>query len=281
MKRATVFALALCILLCSCTANPTDEEKPSYTSTDPENSLEISADAEAVEWPTAEEIRATIDAEQVEVYWLAEEVPIPEQMACYSVAALDLEAFWNTLSEKLENATARVDSGSLYITDGAEQIQAILEALEDATGTAFTEVNVADDDTTIQHRYAQTVDDVILDTEGYTPDGGAEVMPGTKVDVLEDGRVSIQDPLILGQQTQIVNKDDLVQVEDIQTLCTTYYQIYGLPCVAVVTGLDLVYYGAGEELLPAWCLDITWYPSENGHRTSQMIDGTIGVYLRQ
>lgn len=287
MKRTAVFAFVLCILLYGCTAKPTDEmlptgeENPPYTSTDTEDSLEVSTDEETVEWPTAEEIRATIDAEQVEVYWLADVMPMPEQITCYSIAALDLEAFWDTLGEEIQNATGWVESGTLSISGGSEQIQTILDALSDATGTAFTEISVADDDTTIQHRYAQTVNGVILDTEGYTPGGGVEVIPGTKVDVYKDGRVSIQNPQLLEEQSQTLSKEDLMRPEDARALCTSYYQSYGLPCVTVVTGLELVYYDAGGELLPAWRFDTTWYPSENGHITSQMVDGQTGEYLRQ
>ena len=82
MKRTAVFAFVLCILLYGCTAKPTEEmlptgeANPPYTSTDTKDSLEVSADEETVAWPTAEEIRATIDAGQVEVYWLADVTPI-------------------------------------------------------------------------------------------------------------------------------------------------------------------------------------------------------------
>lgn len=51
-------------------------------------------------------------------------------------------------------------------------------------------MSVAEEDTTIQCSYAQAVDGIVLDTEGYTPGGGSEVIPGTRVDVYQDGRVS-------------------------------------------------------------------------------------------
>ena len=111
--------------------------------------------------------------------------------------------------------------------------------------------------------------------------GGAEVIPGTRVDVYENGRVSIQNPLCVGQKTRTLRKADLMDTEEIQALCRIYYESYGLPCVTVVTGLELVYYSADGELRPAWSLEETWYPSENGHITSQMLDGQTGEYLRQ
>ena len=217
---------------------------------------------------------------QAEVYWLADAIQVPEQMNCYTVDALDMELFWDTLKEKLQNEEGTIESGTLEIFNGAEQIQTILEELSNATGAAFVETSVTEENTTIQCRYAQAVDGVVLDTEGYMP-GGAEVIPGTRVDVYENGRVSIQNPLCVGQKTRTLRKADLMDTEEIQALCRIYYESYGLPCVTVVTGLGLVYYSADGELRPAWSLEETWYPSENGHITSQMLDGQTGEYLRQ
>ncbi len=281
----------LCILLCLCgctgrSANElrhTDEDIRPYagtTETVQEDSLKIPVENEAIEWPTAEEISATIAAEQVEVYWLADAVQAPEQMTCYSATALDMEAFWETLNEKMPRATGRVENGTLEIFNGAEQIQTILEELSNATGAAFVETSVTEENTTIQCRYAQAVDGVVLDTEGYMP-GGAEVIPGTRVDVYQDGRVSIQNPLRVGQKTRTLSKADLMDIEEVQDLCRIYYENCGLPCVTVVTGGGLVYYSSDGELRPAWSLEETWYPSENGHITSQMLDGQTGEYLRQ
>lgn len=284
-------SVMLCILLCLCgctgrSANElrhTDEDIRPYagtTETVQEDSLKIPVENEAIEWPTAEEISATIAAEQVEVYWLADAVQAPEQMTCYSATALDMEAFWETLNEKMPRATGRVENGTLEIFNGAEQIQTILEELSNATGAAFVETSVTEENTTIQCRYAQAVDGVVLDTEGYMP-GGAEVIPGTRVDVYENGRVSIQNPLCVGQKTRTLRKADLMDTEEVQDLCRIYYENCGLPCVTVVTGGGLVYYSSDGELRPAWSLEETWYPSENGHITSQMLDGQTGEYLRQ
>lgn len=284
-------SVMLCILLCLCgctgrSANElrhTDEDIRPYTGTTEtvqEDSLKIPVENEAIEWPTAEEIRTTIAAEQAEVYWLADAIQVPEQMNCYTVDALDMELFWDTLKEKLQNEEGTIESGTLEIFNGAEQIQTILEELSNATGAAFVETSVTEENTTIQCRYAQAVDGVVLDTEGYMP-GGAEVIPGTRVDVYENGRVSIQNPLRVGQKTRTLSKADLMDIEEVQDLCRIYYENCGLPCVTVVTGGGLVYYSSDGELRPAWSLEETWYPSENGHITSQMLDGQTGEYLRQ
>lgn len=285
-------SVMLCILLCLCgctgrSANElrhTDEDIRPYTETTEtvqEDSLKIPVENEAIEWPTAEEISATIAAEQVEVYWLADAVQAPEQMTCYSAAALDMEAFWETLNEKMPRATGRVESGSLSIFNGAEQIETVLEELNNATGTIFVETSATEENTTIQRIYAQTIDGIVLDTEGYTPGGGAEVVPGIRVDVYEDGRIFIQNPMCVGMKTQTLSKADLMDREEVQMLCRSYYESYGLPCVTVVTGLELVYYNADGVLRPAWSLEQTWYPSAKGHITSQMLDGQTGEYLRQ
>lgn len=285
-------SVMLCILLCLCgctgrSANElrhTDEDIRPYagtTETVQEDSLKIPIEDEAIEWPTAEEISATIAAEQVEVYWLADAVQAPEQMTCYSAAALDMEAFWETLNEKMPRATGRVESGTLSIFNGAEQIETILEELNNATGTIFVETSATEEKTTIQRIYAQTIDGIVLDTEGYTPGGGAEVVPGIRVDVYEDGRIFIQNPMCVGMKTQTLSKADLMDREEVQMLCRSYYESYGLPCVTVVTGLELVYYNADGVLRPAWSLEQTWYPSAKGHITSQMLDGQTGEYLRQ
>ncbi len=282
----------LCILLCLCgctgrSANElrhTGEDIRPYTGTTEtvqEDSLKIPVENEAIEWPTAEEISATIAAEQVEVYWLADAVQAPEQMTCYSAAALDMEAFWETLNEKMPRATGRVESGTLSIFNGAEQIETILEELNNATGTIFVETSATEENTTIQRIYAQTIDGIVLDTEGYTPGGGAEVVPGIRVDVYEDGLIFIQNPMCVGMKTQTLSKADLMDREEVQMLCRSYYESYGLPCVTVVTGLELVYYNADGVLRPAWSLEQTWYPSAKGHITSQMLDGQTGEYLRQ
>ena len=282
----------LCILLCLCgctgrSANElrhTDEDIRPYTETTEtvqEDSLKIPVENETIEWPTAEEISATIAAEQVEVYWLADAVQAPEQMTCYSAAALDMEAFWETLNEKMPRATGRVESGTLSIFNGAEQIETILEELNNATGTIFVETSATEENTTIQRIYAQTIDGIVLDTEGYTPGGGAEVVPGIRVDVYEDGRIFIQNPMCVGMKTQTLSKADLMDREEVQMLCRSYYESYGLPCVTVVTGFELVYYNADGVLRPAWSLEQTWYPSAKGHITSQMLDGQTGEYLRQ
>lgn len=284
-------SVMLCIHLCLCgctgrSANElrhTDEDIRPYTGTTEtvqEDSLKIPVENEAIEWPTAEEIRTIIAAEQAEVYWLADAIQVPEQMNCYTVDALDMEAFWETLNEKMPRATGRVESGTLEIFNGTEQIQTILEELSNATGAAFVETSVTEENTTIQCRYAQAVDGVVLDTEGYMP-GGAEVIPGTRVDVYENGRVSIQNPMCVGQKTRTLRKADLMDTEEVQALCRIYYESYGLPCVTVVTGFELVYYNADGVLRPAWSLEQTWYPSAKGHITSQMLDGQTGEYLRQ
>lgn len=296
MKKMLCFIIAvsvmLCILLCLCgctgrSANElrhTDEDIRPYTETTEtvqEDSLKIPIEDEAIEWPTAEEISATIAAEQVEVYWLADAVQAPEQMTCYSATALDMELFWDTLKEKLQNDEGAIESGTLEIFNGAERIQTILEELSNATGAAFVETSVTEENTTIQCRYAQAVDGIVLDTEGYTPGGGAEVVPGIRVDVYEDGHISIQNPLCVGMKTQTLSKADLMDREEVQMLCRSYYESYGLPCVTVVTGFEIVYYNADGVLRPAWSLEQTWYPSAKGHITSQMLDGQTGEYLRQ
>lgn len=296
MKKMLCFIIAvsvmLCILLCLCgctgrSANElrhTDEDIRPYagtTETVQEDSLKIPIEDEAIEWPTAEEISATIAAEQVEVYWLADAIQVPEQMNCYTVDALDMELFWDTLKEKLQNVDGVIESGTLSIFNGAEQIETVLEELNNATGTIFVETSAAEENTTIQRIYAQTIDGIVLDTEGYTPGGGAEVVPGIRVDVYEDGRISIQNPLCVGMKTQTLSKADLMDREEVQMLCRSYYESYGLPCVTVVTGFELVYYNADGVLRPAWSLEQTWYPSAKGHITSQMLDGQTGEYLRQ
>ncbi len=296
MKKMVCFIIAvsvmLCILLCLCgctgrSANElrhTDEDIRPYTETTEtvqEDSLKIPVENETIEWPTAEEISATIAAEQVEVYWLADAIQVPEQMNCYTVDALDMELFWDTLKEKLQNDEGAIESGTLSIFNGAEQIETILEELSNATGAAFVETSVTEENTTIQRIYAQTIDGIVLDTEGYTPGGGAEVVPGIRVDVYEDGRIFIQNPMCVGMKTQTLSKADLMDREEVQMLCRSYYESYGLPCVTVVTGLELVYYNADGVLRPAWSLEQTWYPSAKGHITSQMLDGQTGEYLRQ
>lgn len=85
----------------------------------------------------------------------------------------------------------------------------------------------------------------------------------------------------MGQKTRTLSKADLMDIEEVQDLCRIYYENCGLPCVTVVTGGGLVYYSSDGELRPAWSLEETWYPSENGHITSQMLDGQTGEYLRQ
>ncbi len=285
-------SVMLCILLCLCgctgrSANElrhTDEDIRPYTETTEtvqEDSLKIPVENETIEWPTAEEIRTTIAAEQAEVYWLADAIQVPEQMNCYTVDALDMELFWDTLKEKLQNDEGAIESGTLSIFNGAEQIETILEELSNATGAAFVETSVTEENTTIQRIYAQTIDGIVLDTEGYTPGGGAEVVPGIRVDVYEDGRIFIRNPMCVGMKTQTLSKADLMDREEVQMLCRSYYESYGLPCVTVVTGLELVYYNADGVLRPAWSLEQTWYPSAKGHITSQMLDGQTGEYLRQ
>lgn len=285
-------SVMLCILLCLCgctgrSANElrhTDEDIRPYTETTEtvqEDSLKIPVENETIEWPTAEEIRTTIAAEQAEVYWLADAIQVPEQMNCYTVDALDMELFWDTLKEKLQNDEGAIESGTLSIFNGAEQIETILEELNNATGTIFVETSATEENTTIQRIYAQTIDGIVLDTEGYTPGGGAEVVPGIRVDVYEDGRIFIQNPMCVGMKTQTLSKADLMDREEVQMLCRSYYESYGLPCVTVVTGLELVYYNADGVLRPAWSLEQTWYPSAKGHITSQMLDGQTGEYLRQ
>ena len=167
-------SVMLCILLCLCgctgrSANElrhTDEDIRPYTETTEtvqEDSLKIPVENETIEWPTAEEIRTTIAAEQAEVYWLADAIQVPEQMNCYTVDALDMELFWDTLKEKLQNDEGAIESGTLSIFNGAEQIETILEELSNATGAAFVETSVTEENTTIQRIYAQTIDGIVLD----------------------------------------------------------------------------------------------------------------------
>ena len=140
MKRKVIFTCTLCFLLCVCGCTPrtageirrTDEESQADANAAgvvQGDSLKTPVENEATEWPTAEEIRTTIAAEQTEVYWLANAIQIPEQMNCYTVDALDMEMFWDTLKEKLQNGKGAIESGTLSIFNGAEQIQPVLEEL--------------------------------------------------------------------------------------------------------------------------------------------------------
>ena len=90
MKQKAIFTCALCILLCvcGCTARTAGEiqrtDKESQAETNAagvaqEDSTKTPVEKEAAEWPTAEEIRTTIAAEQAEVYWLADAIQVPEQ----------------------------------------------------------------------------------------------------------------------------------------------------------------------------------------------------------
>lgn len=153
MKRKVIFTCTLCFLLCVCGCTPrtageirrTDEESQADANAAgvvQGDSLKTPVENEATEWPTAEEIRTTIAVEQTEVYWLANAIQIPEQMNCYTVDALDMEMFWDTLKEKLQNGKGAIESGTLSIFNGAEQIQPVLEELSRVTGTAFVEVSV-------------------------------------------------------------------------------------------------------------------------------------------
>ena len=94
MKRKVIFTCTLCFLLCVCGCTPrtageirrTDEESQADANAAgvvQGDSLKTPVENEATEWPTAEEIRTTIAAEQTEVYWLANAIQIPEQMNCY------------------------------------------------------------------------------------------------------------------------------------------------------------------------------------------------------
>ena len=158
MKQKTVLMFALCVFMCvcGCTAKPMDE----MGRTD-ENSDMLSSATENAASRMAPAMQEKVDAVQA-----------PEQMTCYSAAALDMEAFWETLNEKMPRATGRVESGTLSIFNGAEQIETILEELNNATGTIFVETSATEENTTIQRIYAQTIDGIVLDTEGYTPGGG-------------------------------------------------------------------------------------------------------------
>lgn len=122
MKQKVVFACTLCFILCvcGCTAKNageirrTDEESQAYASAEGvvQEDIKTPVENEDTEWPTAEEIKTTIAAKQIEVYWLAGAIQIPEQMNCYTVDALDMEMFWGTLKEKLKN-----DEGTMGMAD--------------------------------------------------------------------------------------------------------------------------------------------------------------------
>ena len=79
MKRKVIFTCTLCFLLCVCGCTPrtageirrTDEESQADANAAgvvQGDSLKTPVENEATEWPTAEEIRTTIAAEQTEVY---------------------------------------------------------------------------------------------------------------------------------------------------------------------------------------------------------------------
>ena len=104
MKNKLILIWILCLLLCSCAADPDPVQIPTAADPVQADTPTTPADKETVVWPNAEEIRSTIKKEQTTVYWLADTMQIPDQITCYNVTTLDLDNFLNTLSEKLKNA---------------------------------------------------------------------------------------------------------------------------------------------------------------------------------
>ena len=292
MKYArTILAgsIILCLLLSGCgsdtSQNTFEQSVPETQNVEPEEAaLSVAETPPASDpYPTPDEIRAVIDAGESRLYWLASPPELHASVAVYAVNTPDMDDFGADFSEIVgpDCALSEAESASsITVTAGDPETATAkaLDALSRITGISYVAVEAEDEWS--DFKYAPELDGYCVDSIGY-PYGDGEWSPGTYLGVAENGQMTVSNPLILEAESKSVQSASLISPETVQTICTAYFENYGLPTVVVVENISLVYYYSDQQLLPAWKCELTRFMSENGHPDSIMLDAQTGELLRK
>lgn len=285
-KQLFIFlAASICLALVfgGCEYKPEDAQTASEDLAAISESVEDSSNTVIEKYPTKEEILDCINAGDSKLVWLASPPELHESVAVYAVNTPDMDDFGADFSEIVgpDCALSEAESASsITVTAGDPETATAkaLDALSRITGMSYVAVKAEDEWS--DFKYAPELDGYCVDSIGY-PYGDGEWSPGTYLGVAENGQMTVSNPLILEAESKSVQSASLISPETVQTICTAYFENYGLPTVVVVENISLVYYYSDQQLLPAWKCELTRFMSENGHPDSIMLDAQTGELLRK
>ncbi|MCI8844021.1 MAG: hypothetical protein HFF08_07930 [Oscillospiraceae bacterium] len=287
-----------------------DKERAVTEKTESRNEVSLEADAEKTQsehmdgYPSAAEISAALADKKGLVYWLAPDPAVPNVCSTLNAETANTEKLWDAIHDRVfENANLTVqempeeypyrcyqfnwNDQSWDLTIGSISIELRSDAsLDEDTQesildilTEWTGMGISFKTGEINH-YAFTYNDLVLDEYGYSL-GGDEWIPDSIIS-LGDNRISICNPVVIQSDCETIGTETLLTMDSARAICEAYYRAAasGVPSVSIITDVELVYYFADDQLLPAWRLTGQQYMTPNGHELSMLLDAVSGEIIR-
>lgn len=243
---------------------------------------EVPDTTDTTEYPSIESILATIDDGQSRVYWVANDYEVPGSLNVISVNTSDMNDVWASISGILgvDYFAQDVLTSGFSITSDNLDVNAVINALTQSTGMEYVETTNGIE---FSSKYVPTIDGYCVDSEGYSSGNNGDYVAGSYVGIRDNSSVYVSMPISVNTVQDTVDASDLISLQNVEALCSAYYENYGIPSVVVVESVELGYYysNANQQLRPAWICQTTSYMSSNGHADSVMIDAITGEMLRK
>lgn len=269
--------------------------------------LQTSVPEDTDGYPTTEEILSILDNGEGKVFWLADDPDIPNACIIPDAESADAEDVWDDIFDAVfvsaditgesnnegrqimfdwnsQSWTAEISAKSITLSaDSAIEngvLDDLVKAISGYTNMSAAEVDASESDGE-KSRYIFAYGGIALDEYGYSTESDVWISE-SKISVLTDGGILISNPVIVKDSSETIDSDTLVTMDAVKQICETYYtqMAEGVPSVCVITNVELVYYYADGQLLPAWRLTGTQYMSKNGHDLSVLIDAQTGKMIR-
>lgn len=250
-----------------------------------DNRSEATDDGEGgstTEYPTTDDILATIDAGESKVYWIADAYEATGTLDVINVDIFEPNALWEKVSDLLGTGYSAQDITTVGFSIVSENLRTdeVINTLTETTGMEYTEISAGDEFAT---KYVPMVNGYSVDEEGYSSGSNGDYIAGSYIGFNGNGVAFVCMPLHMGSVQETVNASELISMQNVEALCTAYYENYGIPSVVVIESVELVYYysSTNQQLRPAWVCQTTAYMSKNGHGDSVLIDAITGELLRK
>lgn len=265
-------------------------------------------------YPSMAEISAALEDGKGIVYWLAPDPTVPDVCKTLNVETVNMEMLWNTILDRVFENASMIEEESpeayrryrfdwndllwrLELADISFELHCdvgidgeILDPVPDIDGeiqdsildilTKWTGMGLSFKNGEINH-YAFTYNGLELDEYGYSP-GGDEWVSDSIVS-LGDGRIYIGNPVVIQGDRESISKESLLTMDSARAICEAYYRAAasGVPSVSIITNVELVYYFADNQLLPAWRLNGQQYITLDGYeQLSMLLDAVSGEIIR-
>lgn len=258
--------------------------------TAPENAAKTKGSQTAVEtsdaYPSAEKIKACLDAGGSKLFWCAETPEYSGTIKIPAVEVPDATAFSEQLAGMVIGLyqVERTENYVIEMTPGraGPDLDGLLNALMNLTDVFYHETTPEE---IYKIQFVPYFNQYPIDAEGFHIAGASDdYVPGSYLGVSEDENITIFNPLIIAETpARTVDASELVTPEEVEMVCRAYYENPLMPFVTIIKSIALEYYysKSEESLLPAWRCEMSFYASENGHDDSILLDAQTGELLRK